>query len=224
MTARSLRGRPTRRLLRLPAVLLLVPGLVAGLAGCGGDAEPTSSSSPSAADSATPAESATPSEDATPTESASPSEDGRLTGTGYALTLPEGWQDATDQFKEYSALIDRGAVNATQAGQPFSDNVNVLRNAEQPEVPAAEAERQFAEELATVASRVRVEPRVEVDGVEAVHLTGRTEAGEVTALTDQYVAYADGAYVVITFSYGADTPRAQREEEVSSMLASWAWG
>src|SRR5919205_966122 len=103
-------------------------------------------------------------------------------------------------------------------------SVNVLRNADQAELPPAQAEHQFVEELRTVASRVRVRPSAEVDGVDALHLTGRTEAGEVTAVTDQYIAFVKGAYYVVTFSYGTTTPRAQREDEVGSMLDSWTWG
>jgi hypothetical protein len=139
------------------------------------------------------------------------------------LALPAGWQDATDQFQQYSPLIDSGALDAEQAGQAFSDNVNVLRNPVQQELPAGRAERRFADELGTVASRVRIEDRTTVGGVPALHLTGRTRAGKVVALTDQYVAFVDRAYYVITFSYGSGTPQHRREHEVAAMLASWDW-
>lgn len=155
--------------------------------------------------------------------SAVPPDEGRLAGEGYSFTLPTGWDDATDQFRKYSELIDVGAVNGEQAGQLFSDNVNVLRNADQTELPVATAERQFADELGTVASRVRVEDPTTIDGVPAVHLSGRTRAGEVVALTDQFIAFVDDAYYVVTFSYSTGTPDAQRADEVAAMLASWAW-
>jgi hypothetical protein len=207
--------------------------LTLGLAGCGGaDESAASSADSSGADTPSPAaSSASPSAGESRSEtdaseaSASPSaEEGRLAGAGYSFALPEGWQDATDQFKEYSELIDAGAVNAAQAGQAFSDNVNVLRNADQAELPPAQAEQQFTDELRTVASRVEVQPPASIDGVDVLHLTGRTDAGEVTARTDQYVAFVDRAYYVVTFSYGTSTPRRQREEEVAAMLDSWSWG
>lgn len=206
----------------LSVAALLATGFLTAVTGCGG-AENTDSAGSASAAGTTPS-SSTPTGGSTASASASPAADGRLVGTGYMLTLPEGWQDATDKFQDYSPLIDAGAVNPTQAGQPFSDNVNVLRNAQQAEVPPAQGERQFADELGTVASRVRVEQRTTIDGVRALHLTGRTKAGTVLALTDQYVCYVDGAYYVTTFSYGSGTPRARREEEVSAMLASWRWG
>jgi hypothetical protein len=195
--------------------------LVLGLTGCGGSGSAdSSSSSPSARPSSSPTGS---SGTGSPPASAA-SAPGQLAGEGYRFALPDRWEDATEQFKEYSELIDAGALNADQAGQPFSDNVNVLRNADQLELPDTQAEHQFAEELRTVATRVRVQPEVTIDGVDALHLTGRTEAGEVTALTDQYIAYVRGAYYVVTFSYGTGTPRAQHQQEVASMLDSWTWG
>ena len=210
------------RFLRLTAALVLVPGLTA----CGG-ADPSTDASPAAAPSAD-VSSASPSADASsskpPSGAASSSAAGeRLTGEGYSFALPDGWRDATDQFQEYSELIDTGAVNGDQAGQAFSDNVNVLRNADQSELPPAQAEHQFVEELGTVAKRVEVQPSARVDGVDALHLTGRTVAGKVTALTDQYIAYVDDAYFVVTFSYDSRTPRRERQDEVGSMLSSWAW-
>jgi hypothetical protein len=216
----------------LTAALVLVSGLTA----CGGsdpspDASPAaavSSGAASASLSSTPAEetpSAADSSATAPSGTASSSAAaGRLAGDGYSFALPAGWQDATEQFKKYSELIDAGAVNAAQEGQPFSDNVNVLRNADQAQLPPAQAEHQFVEELGTVAKRVQVQPATRVDGVEVLHLTGRTVAGEVTALTDQYIAYVDDVYFVVTFSYDSGTPSRQREAEVASMLDSWAWG
>ena len=192
--------------------------LTGALAGCGGsdDAVDDPETGTSTASSSSPSSAASGSVD--------PAEPGQLSGEGYALALPEGSEDATAQFQEYSPLIDAGALDAEQAGRSFSDNVNVLRNADLAELPPAEAERQFAEELGTVASEVRVDEPADVAGVEAVHLTGRTRAGDVVAFTDQYICYVEDAYYVITFSYGEQTPRAQQEEEVSAMLASWTWG
>ena len=235
MAARS--EHLTRDRLGRAATVLLVPLLVlllgAGLTACSGDAtssdtaasDPPSSDPPSSDLPSSDPPSFDPAPTTTPTTTpTTPPAEGRLEGDGYALTLPEGWRDATEQFQDYSPLIDSGAVNATQTGQPFSDNVNVLRNADQAELPLPRVERQFAAELRTVASRVRVQERVTIDGVGAVHLTGRTETGDVVALTDQYVGFVGGASYVITFSYGSATPSAQRREEVSSMLASWNWG
>ena len=213
---------------RLPCLSAAVVALLlaTGLGGCGGDAPERSPSAGANSRSSTGTASADTSERASETtsESSSGSTGGQLAGEGYALALPDAWQDATEQFQEYSELIDAGAVNAEQAGQEFSDNLNVLRNADQAELPRAEAEQQFADELRTVASRVEVEPQATVDGVAAVHLTGRTKAGEVTALTDQYICFVEGTYYVITFSYGAGTPAPQRERERSAMLDSWTWG
>jgi hypothetical protein len=183
--------------------------LALGLTGCGG-ADPSAAELASAATS--------------PSPSVSASADGsRLAGAGYSFALPPRWRDATDEFQQYSELIDVGAVNAEQAGQPFNDNVNVLRNADQAQLPPAQAEEQFTGDLATVASRVEVRPPVTIGGVDALHLTGRTDAGEVTAVTDQYVAYVAGAYYVVTFSFDRGTPRPQREDEISSVLDSWTW-
>ncbi len=100
----------------------------------------------------------------------------------------------------------------------------MLRNADQVELPPAQAEGQFTDELRTVASRVRVRPPARVGGVDALHLAGRTEAGEVTAVTEQYIAFVDDAYYVVTFSHDEGTPPAQREQEIAAVLDSWRWG
>ena len=205
---------------RLSAAVVAVL-LAAGLGSCGGDAPERSPSAAATGSSPSGSPSEGPTE--SPSGTSSGTVAGQLAGDGYTFALPEGWQDATEQFQEYSRLIDAGAVDAEQTGQGFSDNVNVLRNADQAQLPRAEAEQQFADELRTVASRVEVEPPATVDGVDAVHLTGRTRAGEVTALTDQYICFVDGAYYVLTFSYGAGTPRQQREQELAAMLDSWTW-
>src|SRR3712207_5745434 len=115
---------------------------------------PSSGAATTSSASASPETSATAS---TAPRAGSPAE-GLVAGDGYTFALPTGWRDATEQFKEYSELIDLGAVNAGQADRPFSDNVNVLRNADQDQLPPAQAEVQFTDELRTVASRVRVLP------------------------------------------------------------------
>jgi hypothetical protein len=206
-----------------------------GLPGCGGagssagslagsSAESSPSGSPPAAASSPGASKSAAARGLASPATGSSTGEGHLSGRGYTFALPQGWREATEQFQEYTELIDGGAVNAGQAGQPFIDNVNVLRNADQVELPPAQAEEQFADELRTVATRVEVRPPVHVDGVEALHLTGRTDAGEVTALTDQFIVHVDGAYFVVTFSFGDGTPRAQRKDAVDSMLDSWTWG
>ena len=219
------RQRVPVRLPRLSAAVVALL-LTTALGGCGGDAPEGSPSAGANSRSSAGTTSASPPESASESasEASSGSTEGQLAGEGYTFALPDGWQDATEQFQEYSELIDAGAINAEQAGQGFSDNVNVLRNADQAELPRAAAEQQFADELRTVASRVEVEPQATVDGVDAVHLTGRTKAGEVTALTDQYICFVDGTYYVVTFSYGADTPERRRERELAAMLDSWSWG
>ena len=235
MTDPSPRTGPGTYRQRVPVLVSRLSAAVAalllatGLSGCGGDAPERSPSaganSQSSAEttSESASESSAGSASERTSESSSANTGGQLAGEGYAFALPDGWQDATEQFQEYSELIDAGAINAEQAGQGFSDNVNVLRNADQAELPRAAAEQQFADELRTVASRVEVEPQATVDGVAAVHLTGRTKAGEVTALTDQYICFVEGTYYVVTFSYGAGTPAPQRERERSAMLDSWTW-
>ena len=215
------RGRPGGAAV---AAVLLLSGALAGCGGADGAADDPAASSGGDASTSSSA-SGSPSPEASESGSkADPATDGQLTGDGYALTLPEGWQDATAEFQEYSPLIDAGALDGDQSGRSFSDNVNVLRNAGQPELPTAQAERQFAEELGTVASEVRVEEPADIAGVDAVHLTGRTRAGDVVAHTDQYICWLDDTYYVLTFSYGDQTPAAEREEEVAAMLGSWTWG
>ena len=206
---RSPREHPTSRFVTLAVAVVL------GLTGCGGGADSAADTRPTTGSSASPAG---------PAGSSPADGDGRLTGEGYSFELPPGWRDATEEFQEYSELIDVGAVNAEQAGEAFSDNINVLRNADQVALPPAQAEHQFAEELRTVAERVEVRRAATVDGVEALHLTGLTVAREVTAVTDQYIAYVDGAYFVVTFSFATDTPPVQRQEEIAAMLDSWTWG
>jgi hypothetical protein len=210
----------TRRVPGVIALLLLMP-----LAACAGEEEPASSSEETS--EASPSESDEPSDE--PSEDEDADEDpgsggGENQGDGYSFDGPPGWADATERFTAMTPGVDLGLMDAEGQDPRFADNVNVLVGAPYPAFSPEEAEQTFLEELSGFARQAKVLPRVEIDDRGAVHLAGRTPVGKIKVYTEQYAAYVDETWYIVTFSHGPDSTAAERDEDMSTVLDSWEWG
>ena len=190
----------------LAAVLLVT---TAGLSGCGGD-QP--SGDPTKAASAT--ESSAPTGD--------PTEGVDVTGEGYALTVPPGWTDSTDQVKARFDKVDRAAGDTSVVGG-FADNVNVIVSDKRRIKTQRKAERILRTDLSQVGKDVQVQEPGDLDGEVAYHATARLKVGRIKVRTTQYFAQHDGAWYLVTFSYGPQTDAETEAAEIQGMLDSWSW-
>lgn len=212
----------TRRAPGIVSLLLLLP-----LAACGGEEEPAETpDSAETSDPSDPSESSQSSEE--PTDDADDAAEdgagGAVQGDGYAFDGPEGWEDATDRFQAMTPSVDLGLLDTQGEDPRFADNVNILVGAPYPDFSADEAEQTFLEELQGFAKQAAVLPRTEIDDEDAVHLSGRTPVGKIEVFTEQYAAYVDDTWYILTFSHGPDTTAADREADMATVLDSWEWG
>lgn len=227
MTHRPL---PLRLLRRTAAVTVLVALCGGTLVGCGEDVRPGSdgtSAEPDASedagsseDSGAPEDEVVP--DAEESEEALP-EGNVFEGDGYAFAAPKGWQDITDRAGGMSPYLDLGVLDPDRSSPVFGDNVNVLVDVPYPDLSAEETEEQLLTELRRLATDVQVEPRAAIDGEEAVHLSGRTRFGKTNVYSNQYAAYVDDTWYVVTFSHAPQTPAAERREDIATVLESWVF-
>lgn len=214
----------TRRAPGVIALLLLLP-----LTACGDEEEPASSSEETS--EASPSESEEPSDAPSDDQSEDDGDDagdgagdGENQGDGYSFDGPQGWADATERFAAMTPGVDLGLMDTESKDPRFSDNVNVLVGAPYPAFSPEEAEQTFLKELRGFAKQAKVLPRVEIDDRGAVHLSGRTPVGKIEVFTEQYAAYVDETWYIVTFSHGPDSTASDREEDMSTVLDSWEWG
>jgi hypothetical protein len=208
----------TRRAPGVIALLLLLP-----LAACASEDDPSSSGETSEA-APDPEESPEESPEQSPEQS--PEDEaagGEVEGDGYSFDGPEGWEDATERFAAMTPGVDRGLLDMQGENPVFADNVNVIVGAPYPAFSPEEAEQRFLEELRGFAKQARVLPRVEIADKGAVHLSAMTPIGKIEVFTEQYAAYVDETWYIVTFSHGPDTAAADREDDISLVLDSWEW-
>lgn len=142
-----------------------------------------------------------------------------LEGSGYALSLPEGWEEMTDGDMGEGYDIIAGDMEETS---DFASNVNVIDVPEE-EVPLSEVESVGISEFeASGASDVKVEDRLIIDGTETARLSGNMdELGDV--LVEQFYLARDGATKIVTIFTNRENPDYQGEEVSLSIMASWNW-
>lgn len=201
----------------------LALALTSTLAACGGDDDSTPTTGSTASTSATPTASPSLSESASPSASDTAEAGGTtIDGTGYSFEMPKGWHEQTKRFQAINPQVDRAAAS-TDVSVGYADNVNVIRTENLPEMTADQAEKALVAEVKRVATDVEVQPRREIDGVESLHITGRTTVAKVKVRTEQFASYVDKTWYIITFSFSPKTPDAERQQQTESILDSWHW-
>lgn len=194
------------------AAVALAAGLV--LSACSGSpTAPGTSSAPAAASASAPAT-------ASASASASaPASSGRsIAGKGYRYTVPEGWGEPKTDVGQSAA--DSLAADLTDK-DGFADNVNVVV-VDAGSVTSQQIESQGPQQLKTAGfSKVALEDRVKVAGVESPHITALQKSG--TYRIDQFYVLRKGKGYIVTFSFSPKVSEADRQDVTGPTLGSWNW-
>jgi hypothetical protein len=140
-------------------------------------------------------------------------------GGDYSFHVPVGWKVPKDAPK-----ADAFAISAKADADGVFDTVNVLP------APATtdsldEVGKKGVSYLEEVmgATHVTVRPRIEIAGVESVHISSlRTQDG-ISEWDEQYTIQHSGIAFTVTFAFNAGKSQEVREALAGSVLATWTW-
>jgi hypothetical protein len=197
---------------------------VLALSACSGSDD--SSGGSGATDGETTAGSTTESEATSPSDDAStdePSGDS-VTGTGYSITVPDGWEDVTALAKQSNAQADIAVAEPQESGK-FRMNFNVVTPSPLPAgVSDSDLANQAAQELQSV-TKAKVKP-IEVDydfdGAKALGQTSTTTAQGFTVTITQFVLVHDDQIFATTMTY-EDSREDEAMDKASDIADSWTW-
>lgn len=177
-------------------------------------------SAPAASQSPVAPASSAASQPSTPASSAPAATGKVLTGDGYTLTLPEGWNDATDAFKKLQPQIDTGAKDGADTKDGFNDNVNVILQAS-PGIPLDQLGKALKTQLEGAGStEVQLKDNVQFDGQEGIQVWSRTK-GARDARTIQFVAVKAGKLYIVTVSSNSNETKAGALAQ--QVISGWKW-
>ena len=184
------------------------------LSACSGS--PAASTSTSAPAAASASASSTPSASASPTQEAS---SGRsIAGKGYRYTVPEGWGEPKTDVGQSAA--DTLAADLTDK-DGFADNVNVVV-VDAGSVTSEQIESQGPQQLKSAGfTKVALEDRVQVAGVESPHITALQKGG--TYRVDQFYVLRKSKGYIVTFSFSPKVSESDRQAVTGPVLQSWNW-
>lgn len=138
----------------------------------------------------------------------------------YTYRVPQDWADVTARAKKLQPSVD-SAASEKAATDGFADNINVgFQRCDGGLDPVEDA---LPDELAILARDLEVLPRVNLDGVEAVHARGPAVSDGTKYFLERFAALKDDRVAIITFTFSRELPEKQRETAVSSVMASWKW-
>jgi hypothetical protein len=214
---------------RLLAVVAALPLIVA--AGCGGDDDgpqtvvvtaPAPTQTQSGPTSPTNPNVTTPT---TPTTTGSePSAEGRVSGTGYSFSLPDGFEDQTGQTATGAIRVDRLLIGPTE--ERFRTNINVVRVPNpRPGTSAPDLADQFTSELRSVGVRaLRRLDDTTVDGEPALVNGYRPRApGGRDVQGRQAGVVHNGNVYSITLTAARGEPFFDAVPAFEEVLSSWQW-
>lgn len=206
-----------RRLTSFVAVV----GLAFALSACGSDtadiAEEETSQTPT---ETTTSETSSPPEPTEPTETTDAPSDDMIDGEGYTYTIPDGWEDVSDE--PVSAQAD-SAVRVADSGGAFGTNVNVIVTPSGGVTDIETLREQFQQQIeGMVDSKVEPVEDITIAGEPAIGQTAsREQAGETLIFTQYFVAHEDNIYAVTLTAPDADADNGRAA--LDSILSSWAW-
>jgi hypothetical protein len=137
----------------------------------------------------------------------------------YTFHVPAGWKVPKDAPK-----ADAFAISARADADGVFDTVNVLP------APATtdsldEVEKKGVSYLEEVmgATHVTVRPRIEIAGVESVHISSLRTQNGISEWDEQYTVEHSGIAFTVTFAFNAGESQGVREALAESVLATWTW-
>ncbi len=197
--------------------LALVP--IFALAACSSPATTATTAAPATSAPATSAP-ATTSPSASTSPDAPANTGPTLKGDGYTLALPEGWKEATADFKKLQASVDTGGKNNSDTKDGFTDNVNVIAQASA-EIPFDQLKTAIQKQLEGAGSKnIEFKENAQLDGAEALQVWSTTK-GAGDAHTIQFMAFKDSKIFVVTVSSNLSTTKA--DSLAQQVISGWKW-
>lgn len=153
-----------------------------------------------------------------PALTAAPADGTLVQQDGFSFRVPQGWQ------QQDVPNVDTAWVDSTPDGD-FAHNVNTVTQT----VPPGTTLNEIGIALTTTIDQlggtdVRFEGIVDLDGVDAAYQAATLRAaGGVEYRVHQFVALHDGRATTMTISQRPDTPVAESQDEIGSILATLTW-
>lgn len=167
-----------------------------------------------------PATASAPATSVEPSPSTPASDGDALTGTGYTLTLPKGWEDSTAAFKKLQPQVDTGAKQTKDTSDGFNDNINVIAQTS-PEIPFDQLQTAIKTQLENAGStEIEVRANAQLDGKEALQVWSRTKGAE-KAHTIQFITFNNNSMFVVTVSTNLDDTKA--DALAQQLIGGWKW-
>ena len=207
-----------RSALRMTATIASAVALLALPACSGSDDEPDGSdtTTTSAASSDT-----TPTDEATSSDGAAGDS---VTGSGYSIAVPSGWEDVTELAKQSNSQADIAVAEPQTQGE-FRTNFNVVTPTPLPDgVGDDELADQAAKELESVTNSevTPLDVTFDFDGANALGQTSKTTAQGFTITITQYLLVHEDQIFATTLTY--DEKRADEAMDTLAEIAdSWTW-
>lgn len=151
-----------------------------------------------------------------------PATGARIVGSGYAFNAPSGWHDITRQLRRNGQEIDTGAGEDRREATTVRENVNVAVSTGSSMTLDA-YERGAPDRLSFMVADLETYDRVQIDGMEAAHVGGVAHTGEASFVLEQFVVVRGDTMYTVSFAVDVDRSRADRENLIDSVLASWEW-
>jgi hypothetical protein len=167
------------------------------------------------------------SSDASPTDESTSSDEptvDSVTGSGYSIAVPTGWEDVTELAKQSSSQADIAVAEPQTEGE-FRTNFNVVSPSPLPDgVSDDELAEQAATELESV-TKSEVTPldaTVDFDGAKALGQTSKTTTQGYNIAITLYVLVHEDQIFATTLTY--DEKRADEAMDTLAEIAdSWTW-
>ncbi len=146
-----------------------------------------------------------------------------LRGTGYSVSLPDGWEDVTDVAKQSNAAADVALAEPASSTE-FRMNFNVVDpNPINAGVSDDELAAQAAKELKSVTqAKVTSISGPDFDGSPSLGQTSQAEASGFTVSLIQFLVRHDDQVYATTMTF--ETKRTDEAKAVlDEIVASWTW-
>ena len=204
-----------RSALRMTATIASAVVLLA-LPACSGSDDGADTTTTSAASSDT-----TPTDEATSSDGAAGDS---VTGSGYSIAVPSGWEDVTELAKQSNSQADIAVAEPQTQGE-FRTNFNVVTPTPLPDgVGDDELADQAAKELESVTNSevTPLDVTVDFDGANALGQTSKTTTQGFTITITQYLLVHEDQIFATTLTY--DEKRADEAmDSLTEIADSWTW-
>ena len=157
-----------------------------------------------------------------PTESASEPAGNLIQGNGYSYTLPDGWQDATDEAQGAPGAIDTVSVWGEQLEGGRANVIVETGTAGGETDPQALREQWVSNMSGSTGEKPQEIPGTTIDGQDAIGVQfERTNENDVEIVQTAYLVVNDGKVFSIALSgkIGDDDV----EQAFEEILDSWTW-